>query len=64
MTTEENNQGPAIVIMGSPTSGYKFFGPFATVDEAVAELEKLAVVPSCSIDILRLPSELPFRMNK
>jgi len=31
-----DNRGPAIVIRGSVISGFKFYGPFNTIDDAVS----------------------------
>lgn len=53
-----DNRGPAIVITGSLVVGLKFYGPFATIDAAVAWCEKTLLWERGTIALLDGPTTL------
>lgn len=56
-----DKRGPVVIVMGSVLTGFEFYGPCESIDSAMDELEKLALVPSCTVVLMRPVSELPFR---
>ena len=61
---ERDTRGPAIVSVGSVNTGLKFYGPFVSIEDAVAWLHDCNLTGATTVSLLETPPKANIRSPK